>query len=184
MVKTILSRSGTKGEYEMNFGKIDFMSIVDGDGCRVSLFVSGCRNHCPGCFNQDTWDFDYGKPYTPIEENEIIEACKRPYIAGLTILGGDPMEPENQAGVISLVDRFRRECVGKTIWIYTGYILERDLLKGQRKHVDVVTDRLLDQVDMLVDGPFVQAQRDLSLRFRGSSNQRLLTKEQINSLRK
>lgn len=168
----------------MKYGKIDTMSIVDGEGCRVSLFVSGCRNHCPGCFNEETWDFNYGKEFTDIEANEIIEACKRPYISGLTLLGGDPLEQENQEALLPLVERFKKECPDKTLWVYTGYVLERDLLVGQRKYVENVTDKILDCIDVLVDGPFVLAKRDLSLRFRGSSNQRLLSKEDIANLRK
>lgn len=168
----------------MHYGNIDYMSIVDGEGCRVSLFVSGCRNHCPGCFNEETWDFAYGKEFTEIEANEILEACKQPYIDGLSCLGGDPMEPENQAALLPLLNRFKEMYPEKTLWIYTGYILERDLLPGQRKYVEVVTDRILDLVDVLVDGPFIQSQRDLSLRFRGSSNQRLLSRAEIAELRK
>jgi anaerobic ribonucleoside-triphosphate reductase activating protein len=167
----------------MNYCKIDHMSIVDGEGNRVSLFVSGCRNHCPGCFNEATWDFDYGQPFTPIEENEIIEACKPVYISGLTVLGGEPMEPENQVVLLPFLSRFRDTYPHKTLWMFTGYVLERDLLAGQRKHVPSVTDRILDLVDVLVDGPFVLARRDLTLRFRGSSNQRLLSREEIGKLR-
>ena len=167
----------------MRYSHIDTMSIVDGEGCRVSLFVSGCRNHCPGCFNEETWDFNYGKEFTNIEANEIIEVCNRPYISGLTLLGGDPMEPENQKALLPLVERFKKECPDKTLWVYTGYVLERDLLAGQRKYVENVTDKILDCIDVLVDGPFVLAKRDLSLRFRGSSNQRLLSKEDIANLR-
>jgi anaerobic ribonucleoside-triphosphate reductase activating protein len=168
----------------MKYGDIKMCDSANGDGVRVSLFVSGCRNHCPGCFNEATWDFDYGKEFTEIEANEILEGCGRSYISGCTILGGDPMEPENQAALLPLLTRFKEMYPEKTLWIYTGYILERDLLPGQRKHVEVVTDRILDLVDTLVDGPFIQAQRDLSLRFRGSSNQRLLSREQIAELRK
>lgn len=160
------------------------MSIVDGDGCRVSLFVSGCRNHCHGCFNEETWDFNYGSVFTPIEENEIIESCKKSYIAGLSILGGDPFEEENQICLVDFIEKFKKKCPTKTLWMYTGYVLDRDLLFGQRKWVEGVTDRILYQVDVLVDGPFIQAQRDLSLRFRGSSNQRLLDKATIQSMMK
>lgn len=152
------------------------MSIVDGPGNRVSLYVSGCRNHCQGCFNEETWNFNYGKPFTEIEVNEIIEACKKSYISGLSILGGDPFEPENQAGLVSLISRFKSECPDKTLWMYTGYIYEQDLKPGQRNHVEGVTSQILDAVDVLVDGPFIQAQRDLDLQFRGSRNQRLLSK--------
>ena len=168
----------------MKYGDIKMCDSANGDGVRVSLFVSGCRNHCPGCFNEATWDFDYGKEFTEIEANEILEGCGRSYISGCTILGGDPMEPENQAALLPLLNRFKEMYPEKTLWIYTGYILERDLLPGQRRHVDVVTDRILDLVDVLVDGPFIQAQRDLSLRFRGSSNQRLLSRAEIAELRK
>lgn len=168
----------------MNYSRIDPMSIVDGEGCRVSLFVSGCRNHCKGCFNEATWDFGYGEPFTPVEENEVIEACRHPYIAGLSILGGEPCEPENQAALLPLITRFSREFPGKTLWMYTGYVLDRDLLPGQRKHVPAVTGRILDAVDVLVDGPFVLERRDLTLKFRGSGNQRLLGRDDIARLRK
>ena len=168
----------------MYYSKIDHMSIVDGEGNRVSLFVSGCRNHCPGCFNEDTWDFDYGQPFTPIEENEVIEACRPNYIAGLTVLGGEPFEPENQEALLPLISRFSRELPGKSLWMFTGYILERDLLPGQRKCVPVITDRILDAVDVLVDGPFILEQRDLTLKFRGSRNQRILERPDIARLRK
>ena len=167
----------------MNYGKIDHMSIVDGEGNRVSLFVSGCRNHCPGCFNEATWDFNYGQPFTPIEENEVIEACRPNYIAGLTVLGGEPMEPENQEALLPLISRFSRELPGKTLWMFTGYVLEKDLLPGKRKHVPGVTDSILDAVNTLVDGPFILEQRDLTLKFRGSKNQRILEKPDIARLR-
>lgn len=167
----------------MNYSKIDPMSIVDGEGLRVSLFVSGCRNHCKGCFNPDTWDFSYGKEFGPIEVNEVIEACKAKYIAGLTILGGEPFEPENQGVLITLIGRFKDTYPEKNLWMFTGYVLDRDLLPGQRKHVDVITDRILDAVDVLVDGPFMLNKRDISLKYRGSSNQRVLSREEIRKLR-
>ena len=167
----------------MNYSKIDPMSIVDGRGCRVTLFVSGCRNHCNGCFNPETWDFNYGKPFDGIAENEIIVACKKPYIAGLSVLGGEPMEEENQPEILKLLERFRKEFPDKDIWLFTGYVYEKDLLPGRRKYIEGVTDRILDIVDTLVDGPFVQAERDLSLEFRGSRNQRLLTLEDREKLK-
>ena len=167
----------------MNYCKIDPMSIVDGEGIRVSLFVSGCRNHCPGCFNEATWDFNYGSPFTAIEANEAIEACRPGYISGLSILGGEPLEPENQGDLLPFLSRFRDTFPHKSLWLFTGYVLDRDLLPGQRKHVPTITDRMLDLVDVLVDGPFIMARRDLTLRFRGSSNQRLLTRDEINRLR-
>lgn len=159
----------------MNYSKIDPMSIVDGEGCRVTLFVSGCRNHCKGCFNPDTWDFSYGQPFDGIAENEIIEACRKPYIAGLTVLGGEPMEEENQAVLAGFLDRFRKACPDKNVWMFTGYVLEKDLVPGGRKYVEGITDRILSMVDILVDGPFIQEERDLTLKFRGSRNQRILS---------
>ena len=167
----------------MNYAKIDPMSIVDGTGCRVSLFVSGCRNHCPGCFNQDTWDFDFGKEFTEVEENEILEGCNKEYISGLTILGGEPLEPENQKVIVELIKKFKEKFPKKTLWMYTGYVLDKDLLPGQRKYVEGVTGLILDSVDVLVDGPFILAERNLSLKFRGSNNQRILDKEKIKELR-
>ena len=166
----------------MNYGKIEPMSIVDGEGIRVTLFVSGCRNHCKGCFNEETWDFGYGNPFTEIEANEVIEACRPEYIAGLTILGGEPFEPENQAELLPLIDRFKRAYPGKNLWMFTGYILERDLAPGGRKYIDTVTPRILESVDVLVDGPFILEKRDLTLKFRGSSNQRLLRREDIRKI--
>lgn len=168
----------------MNYSAIDYNSVVDGEGIRVSLFVSGCRNHCKGCFNEATWDFKYGQPFTEIEENEVIEACRPGYIAGLSVLGGEPFEQETQEAILPLISRFSRELPGKTLWMFTGYILERDLLPGQRKYVPVITDRILDAVDVLVDGPFILEQRDLTLQFRGSRNQRILEKPDIARLRK
>lgn len=167
----------------MNYAKIEPMSIVDGTGCRVSLFVSGCRNHCPGCFNQDTWDFDFGKEFTEVEENEILEGCNKEYISGLTILGGEPMEPENQVVLVNLIKKFKERFPEKTLWMYTGYVLDKDLLPGQRKYVEDVTGLILDSIDVLVDGPFILAERNLSLKFRGSNNQRILDKEKIKELR-
>ena len=154
-------------------------STVDGPGIRVSLFVSGCRNHCPGCFNEATWDFNYGKPFTAIEANEIIEGCRPDYIDGLSILGGEPCEPESQEALLPFLRRFKQVHPGKSLWMFTGYILDRDLLPGQRKNVPGVTRDILGLLDVLVDGPFILAERDLTLKFRGSRNQRILRKEDI-----
>ena len=167
----------------MNYAKIDPMSIVDGTGCRVSLFVSGCEIHCEGCFNKIAWDFNYGKEFTEIEENEILEACSKKYIAGLTILGGEPFSIQNQPTVLKLIQHFKEKCPEKTLWMYTGYVLDKDLLPGQRKYVEGVTELILDSIDVLVDGPFILAERNLSLKFRGSNNQRILDKEKIKELR-
>lgn len=167
----------------MNYSNIKYIDTADGPGVRVSLFVSGCRNHCKGCFNEVTWDFNYGKPFTEIEENEILEACDKEYISGLTLLGGEPFEEENQVVLVNLIKKFKERFPEKNIWMYTGYVLEKDLLPGQRKHVDGVTGLILDSIDTLVDGPFILAERNLSLKFRGSNNQRILDKDKIKELR-
>ena len=167
----------------MNYGNIKFIDTADGEGVRVSLFVSGCRNHCPGCFNQDTWDFDFGKEFTEVEENEILEGCNKEYISGLTILGGEPFEEENQKVIVELIKKFKEKFPKKTLWMYTGYVLDKDLLPGQRKYVEGVTGLILASIDVLVDGPFILAERNLSLKFRGSNNQRILNKEKIKELR-
>jgi anaerobic ribonucleoside-triphosphate reductase activating protein len=146
----------------------------NGEGVRVSLYVSGCRNHCKGCFNEATWDFDFGEEFTPIQENEIIEACKKSFISGLTILGGEPFEEENQTALLPFIERFKQECPDKNLWMYTGYVLDNDLQEGQRKFVPDVTNKILEQVDVLIDGPFILEEKDLTLPFRGSKNQRLL----------
>lgn len=163
----------------MHYSKIDYMSIVDGTGVRVTLFVSGCRNHCKGCFNQATWDFDYGDEFTPIEENEILVGVAPDYIDGLTILGGEPFEEENQKALLPFIQQFKKQFPNKTIWMYTGYVLEKDLLAEQRKHVPGTTDEILKCVDVLVDGPFIKEQRNLELKFRGSENQRVMRQAEI-----
>ena len=168
----------------MRYGNIKFVDSSNGEGVRVSLFVSGCRNHCKGCFNEDTWDFEYGEEFTPIQENEIIEACKKSYISGLTILGGEPMEEENQRVLLPFIEKFKQECPDKTLWLYSGYVLERDLKPSGRKYLEGITDKLLSYVDVMVDGPFMLEQKDLTLKFRGSKNQRLLTREDIEKLLK
>lgn len=150
------------------------MDSSNGEGVRVSLYVSGCRNHCKGCFNEATWDFDFGEEFTPIQENEIIEACKKSFISGLTILGGEPFEEENQTALLPFIERFKQECPDKNLWMYTGYVLDNDLQEGQRKFLPNVTNKILEQVDVLIDGPFILEQKDLTLPFRGSKNQRLL----------
>ena len=167
----------------MNYANIKFIDTADGEGVRVSLFVSGCEIHCEDCFNKIAWDFNYGKEFTEIEENEILEACSKKYIAGLTILGGEPFSIQNQSTVLKLIQHFKEKCPEKTLWMYTGYVLDKDLLPGQRKYVEGVTELILDSIDVLVDGPFILAERNLSLKFRGSNNQRILDKEKIKELR-
>ena len=161
----------------MNYAKIEPMSIVDGDGCRVSLFVSGCDIHCKGCFNSVAWDFNYGKKFTEIELNELITLCNKPYISGISILGGEPCALNNQVEILKIIKKIKQACPDKNIWLFTGYVFEKDLQEGQRQNIAGVTEHILSQVDVLVDGPFVLEDRDLGLRFRGSRNQRLLTKE-------
>lgn len=161
----------------MNYSKIDPMSIVDGEGCRVTLFVSGCRNQCKGCFNPETWNFDYGQTFDKIAENEIIEACKKSYISGLTILGGEPFEVENQPAIADLIRKFKAVLPEKNIWIFTGYIYEKNLRMGQSQYLVGITDYILENTDILVDGPFILEERDLNLKFCGSRNQRLLSKD-------
>ncbi|MBP3871500.1 MAG: anaerobic ribonucleoside-triphosphate reductase activating protein [Faecalicoccus sp.] len=157
----------------MNYGMIKKFDIADGEGVRVSLFVSGCTNHCFNCFQPETWDFNYGQPYTKDTENEIIEALKPSYIQGLTLLGGDPFEFQNQREVVKLLRRMKAELPDKNVWAYTGFILDQDLLDGGRRHCEV-TDEMLSYIDVLVDGPFIDAQKNISLAFRGSENQRVI----------
>ena len=157
----------------MNYGNKKKTDIADGEGVRVTLFVSGCRIHCPGCFQPQTWDFNFGKEFTEETQIELLEALKPPYIAGLTVLGGEPFEPENQRGLLPLIRRVKRELPEKTIWMFTGFVYDRDLIPGGRKHCEV-TEELLESIDVLVDGPFLLAEKDISLRFRGSRNQRLI----------
>lgn len=157
----------------MNFATIKKHDIANGTGVRVSLFVSGCTHRCKGCFNPETWDFDYGQPYTQETEDEILRALAPSYIKGLTLLGGEPFEPQNQPALLKLCQRVKRDYPNKTIWCYTGYDFERDIL-AQKLGDWAVTDALLHTIDVLVDGEFVEAQKDLKLRFKGSANQRII----------
>ncbi len=166
----------------MYYGEIKKWDIADGPGVRVSLFVSGCRHHCKGCFNEDTWDFAYGKPYTEETEQEILEALDSSYIQGLTLLGGEPFEPENQRELVELLRRVRKEIPQKDIWCYTGFVFERDLVPGGRAFTEV-TEEILSMIDVLVDGPFVLDEKDITLKFRGSRNQRLLDRKMRESLK-
>lgn len=159
---------------KMYYGNIKKIDIADGEGVRVSLFVSGCRNCCPGCFQKETWDFCYGKPFTQETEGEILEALKPEFIAGLTILGGEPFEEENQAVLAPFLKKVRLTFPKKDIWCYTGYVYDKDLLPADgRKHTEFTQD-MLECIDVLVDGPFILEQKDISLLFRGSRNQRVL----------
>ena len=160
-------------QVSMYYGNIKKNDIANGKGVRVTLFVSGCTNHCKNCFQPETWNFDYGKPYTKETEDEIIEALKPSHIAGLTLLGGEPFEPENQRELVKLLRRVRKELPEKNIWSFTGFILDQDLLDGGRKHCEV-TDEMLSLLDVLVDGPFKEEEKDITLAFRGSRNQRVI----------
>ncbi len=157
----------------MNYATIKPWDIANGPGVRVSLFVSGCTHHCKDCFNAEAWDFDYGEPFDGAVIDHIMELLQPHYIRGITYLGGEPFEPQNQPGLLALSRRIRRELPDKSIWSFTGYVLERDILT--KKLGDwAVTQELLSYLDVLVDGPFVAELKNLSLRFRGSSNQRLI----------
>ena len=157
----------------MNYATIKKHDIANGPGVRVSLFVSGCTHHCKGCFNPETWDFNYGSEFTPAVQDEILEALKKSYIRGFSLLGGEPFEPANQAGLVEFLERIKREYPEKDIWCYTGYNFEGDILAQHLGSWDI-TERMLSCIDTLVDGEFIEAQKDLSLRFRGSSNQRII----------
>ncbi len=157
----------------MRYGAIKKYDIADGEGVRVSLFVSGCRNCCKGCFQPETWDFCYGKEFDWQAEDEIVEALEPDFISGLSILGGEPFEEENQIVLTPFLRRVREKFPQKNIWCYTGYVYDKDLQLGGRKHIDC-TDEMLSYIDVLVDGPFVEELKDISLAFRGSSNQRIL----------
>lgn len=156
----------------MNYAEIKKVDVADGTGVRVSLFVSGCTHHCPGCFNEETWDFTYGKPFTPAVEEELLAALDHPYIAGLTLLGGEPMEPEHQRALLPFLQKVRAKFPQKDIWCYSGYTLE-ELLEESRAHCEA-TRPMLELMDVLVDGEFIQAQKDITLKFRGSANQRII----------
>lgn len=154
----------------MNYADIRPIDVANGPGIRVSLFVSGCTHHCKECFNPETWDFAFGKPFGEEEIQTILGHLSKSYIRGLSLLGGEPFEPENQRTVLELVKRVRKELPDKDVWCYSGYLFE-NLSEGK---VGSFSRALLEQLDVLVDGPFVLEKKDLGLRFRGSSNQRIL----------
>ncbi len=158
---------------KMNYATIKNYDIADGPGVRVSLFVSGCRHHCKGCFNAETWDFHFGQPYTKETQAEILDYLKPDYIQGFTLLGGEPFEPENQVELVHLLREIRQTYPKKDIWCYTGYLYDVDLIKGGKVFTDV-TQEMLSYIDVLVDGEFIEAEKDLSLEFRGSRNQRII----------
>ena len=157
----------------MNYGEMKKVDIANGVGVRVSLFVSGCTNHCPGCFQPETWDFDYGKPYTKETEEELLEALRPSFIRGFTLLGGEPFEPKNQEVLVKLLRRIKATYPEKDIWCYTGFVLE-DLLRGGTYCHTEVTEEMVGYLDVLVDGRFEEHLKNISLQFRGSENQRVI----------
>ena len=158
----------------MHYAEIKTCDIANGPGIRVTLFVSGCTHRCQNCFNEETWDFHYGKPFTAETENELINALRPAYVKGLTLLGGEPLEYSNQQGLLPFVRRVRKELPEKDIWCYTGYTFETDVL-GRMCAEREETKELLSCFDVLVDGEFVQELKEMGLRFRGSSNQRIIS---------
>ena len=157
----------------MNYSAIRTCDVANGPGVRVSLFVSGCRHRCKGCFNPDTWDFMAGRPWTVAAHEEVLAACEKDWIQGLSLLGGEPFEPVNQRALVPLLRAFRARFPKKDVWAWTGCVYERELLKESPWRCEV-TDEMLSLIDTLVDGPFIEAQKNITLRFRGSSNQRIL----------
>lgn len=157
----------------MNYATIKPRDIANGPGVRVSLFVSGCTRQCKDCFNREAWDFQYGEPFTQQTIDDIIRELRPDYMTGLTILGGEPFEPQNQPGVLELVRQVRKALPDKSIWAFSGYTMDGYLLAGKLGPKEI-TMELLSYLDVLVDGPFIAERKDLSLRFRGSSNQRLI----------
>ena len=157
----------------MHYGEIKNCDIANGEGVRVTLFVSGCTNHCKNCFQPQTWDFDYGQPFTEETEAELLRLLSPRYIRGLTLLGGEPFEPENQRALLPFLRKLRRELPEKTVWAFTGFTWEELHTEGSHPRCEA-TDELLSLIDVLVDGRYVEELKDIGLRFRGSSNQRLL----------
>ena len=158
----------------MNYCNIKKYDIANGEGVRTTLFVSGCTNHCEHCFQPETWDFNYGQEFTDEVADEIIESLDPYYVNGLTLLGGEPFEPKNQPALVELLRRVRAEQPSKNIWCFTGFTLDGELTKEGAYPRTLYTDEMLSMVDVLVDGRFVNSLKDISLRFRGSSNQRVI----------
>lgn len=157
----------------MNYATIKNCDIANGPGVRVSLFVSGCTHRCPGCFNEIAWDFNYGTPFTQETIDQILAMLAPPHIKGLTLLGGEPFEPQNQTAIVDLLRQIKAKYPEKSIWAFSGYLFDKDILAGRLGPWEI-TKEYLSYLDVLVDGPFVEAKKNLSLRFRGSENQRLI----------
>jgi len=165
----------------MNYATIKETDIANGTGVRVSIFVSGCTHHCKECFNPEAWDFNYGEPYTEEVEKKILDACNHSYINGLSLLGGEPMHPANVETVAKLAKRFKELYPDKTIWCYSGYTLEELVQRQDSSGYNNSTTQLLHLLDVLVDGKFEIEKKDLSLKFRGSSNQRVIDMNKTNA---
>ena len=157
----------------MNYSKIKKVDIANGPGCRTTIWVSGCNHKCPGCFNQDLWNFNSGEQFTSDTIKEVVEALTPSYIAGLSILGGEPLEPSNQQQVLKLITAVREQCTNKTIWLYTGFTWEQLFEKDCRANTQYLSD-ILHKIDILVDGPYQIENKSVGLPFRGSSNQRFI----------
>ena len=157
----------------MNYATIKPRDIANGPGVRVSLFVSGCTHRCPGCFNEEAWDFNFGHPFTQEVIDKILEDLSPSYVKGLTLLGGDPFDPRNQPAIVELLRQIKAKYPEKSIWAFSGYLFDKDILPGKLGD-PAITREYFRYLDVLVDGPFVQAKKNLTLRFRGSENQRLI----------
>lgn len=157
----------------MNYATIKPFDVANGPGVRVSLFVSGCTHHCKNCFNAEAWDFNYGQPFTDETLATIIKALEPDYIEGFSLLGGEPFEPQNQKVLCEVLEEIKKTYPQKTVWCYSGYTFDTDLLSGRLCDFSI-TKRMLDCIDFLVDGKFVEEKKDLTLRFKGSSNQRII----------
>lgn len=160
-------------EQHLNYADIKQYDVANGLGVRVSVFVSGCTHHCKNCFNEETWDFNYGKPFTEKEISQIIEYLRPDYVSGLSVLGGEPFEPVNQKGLLPLLREVKQTYPDKDIWCYSGYLFDQQILGQMCKESDV-TKELLSYIDILVDGRFVEEKKNLKIRFRGSENQRII----------
>ena len=157
----------------MNYADIKRVDVANGEGVRVSVFVSGCNHHCKGCFNQCAWDFNYGKEFTEEEIDKVIKELDHPYVSGLSLLGGEPLEHVNQQGLLPLLRKVKEKFPDKNIWCYSGYTFENDIMGKMYQNWEE-TPEILSYIDVLVDGKFEEDKKDIKLRFRGSSNQRII----------
>lgn len=160
-------------EFSVNYADIKQYDVANGLGVRVSIFVSGCTHHCKNCFNQETWDFDYGNPFTRTEIDQILKFLRPDYVAGLSVLGGEPFEPVNQEGLLPLLRAVKEAYPKKDIWCYTGYLFDKQIL-GEMCPQSDITKEMLSYIDILVDGRFIEEKKNLKIRFRGSENQRII----------